>query len=43
MYIFAFITVLMLFLSGCCDSGYHPAYIISDKSHEEGGEDSGSR
>lgn len=26
---------LLLVFAGCVDSGYHPSYIISDKSHEE--------
>jgi len=43
MYICTFMTLLMLFLSSCFDSGYQSAYIISDKSNEEGGEESGSR
>lgn len=29
------LAAFLLFLSGCVDSGYHPSYIISDKSHEE--------
>ncbi len=35
MYIFSLVAFLFLFLSGCVDSGYHPSYIISDKTHEE--------
>ena len=43
MYVCTLITLLMLFLSSCFDSGYQSAYIISDKSNEESTEDSGSR
>jgi hypothetical protein len=32
---FGLIAILLLFLSGCVNSAYHPSYIISDKSHEE--------
>jgi len=41
---FSLTAVLLLFLSGCVNSGYHPSYIISDKTHEEKSSlDEGSR
>jgi hypothetical protein len=40
MHFFSFIALLFLVFAGCVDSGYHPSYIISDKSHEEYAEQS---